>query len=111
MGKLSAEQGDRLLAAAGPGKNRYGRPHGSGDGKRAQPWEAQPQQTNSLGLWGQRKGRQEPSPWGPWENEDATEIQTPPETVVIGGERDRRVPVLRACCRHGEKVLRVGRHF
>lgn len=87
------------------------RAHGSGDGKLGQPWEAQPQGTNSLGLWGQRKGREEASPWGPWENEDATEIQTPAETVVIWEEADRHVPALRSCCRHGEKELRVGRHF
>lgn len=51
---MSLEQGDRLLAATGPGKNRCGGPHGSGNGKLEQPWE--PQQTNSLGSGARGRG-------------------------------------------------------
>lgn len=84
--RLPEEQGDRPQAAAEPGKSGCGRAPGSGDGKVGQTREAGPQQTDRPGLWSQRKERREAPPWGPWEGKDATEKQTPPETVVIWGE-------------------------
>ena len=72
-------------AVAGLGRARTGGIQGSRQGEEGQLWEAWTQQTNSPGLWGQRRrlGGWEAPPCGPWENEDATEKQLSPGTVVV----------------------------
>lgn len=107
MGKLSVEQGDRPPAATGPGKNRCGGPTAVGMASWGSPGRLSHRGPTALGSGARGRGERRLPP----ENEDATEIQTPAETVVIWEEADRHVPALRSCCRHGEKELRVGRHF